>query len=52
MSIGNDPGGAETIRMQKSVELSLYSLRQGVLDIINMHKSVNQMFIVKTLVVW
>lgn len=31
--------------MQRSVELSLYSLRQGVF--INMHKSLSQMFIVK-----
>lgn len=33
--------------MQRSVELSLYSLRQGVLEFINMHKSLSQMFIVK-----
>lgn len=29
------------------MELSLYSLRQGVLEFINMHKSLSQMFIVK-----
>lgn len=46
------PGGAETIRMQRSVELSLHLLRQAVLEIINMHKALSHMFIVEALVHW